>query len=150
MAVSTQISSPSDHQVALARVEKLMGAEVGTPESEELSDLAAMVDEYESQEFNFGTPDGVDVIEFELDQGRTELSELLPIFGDESAFADYMMRERDIGPAVAQELADLLGRPAEHFTVPLRRDANPEDVLGGGLEWHHALDAMVARRAAAA
>ena len=152
MVLATQINNKTEHHAALARIHELMGSEAGTRESDELRHLGEIVCEYEFRTLSFlqVPTDGVDALEFELDNGRTTIDALLPIFGGEDAFAAYMMRERDIGVEVARGLADLLGLPVGDFTKPLRQNAPYGDILGGGLEWHHALDAMVARRAAAA
>ena len=152
MVLATRIDSKEEHQAALTRLREIFHAKPGTPEGEEHVRLAEAVCEYEFRTLSFlqVPTDGVDALEFELDNGRTTIDALLPIFGGEDAFAAYMMRERDIGVEVARGLADLLGLPVGDFTKPLRQNAPYGDILGGGLEWHDALESMVARRPAAA
>ena len=151
MVLATQINNKAEHHAALARIHELMGSEAGTQESEELRHLGEIVCEYEFRTLSFlqVPTDGVDALEFELDRGKATLDEVLSVFGGEDTFAAYMMRERDIDEDVAQGLADLLGLPVGDFTKPLRQNAPYGDILGGGLAWHHALEAMVARRDAA-
>ena len=152
MVLATQIDTAEEHRAALTRIHELMGSEAGTPESEELRHLGEIVCDYElrTMEFLQGPTDGVDALEFELDQLHTTLEAVLPIFGSEDAFAAYMLREQDVSAPQAQQLADLLDLPLDDFTCPFREDAEPGEVMIGGTPWRERLEAMVERRAAAA
>ena len=142
MAVTTRIETSAQYHAAVKRIDEIFHAKPGTPEFEELDNLADAVDEYGSRHFLQGPTDGVDALEFELDRGKATLDEVLPIFGGEDTFAAYMMRERVVSGAQAQQLADLLELPLADFTCPFRDDAKPDDVLIGGTEWRERLAAM--------
>lgn len=49
MATKSQITTDADYQKAIARIDKLMNAEAGTPEADELSSLVAQVVRYEER-----------------------------------------------------------------------------------------------------
>ena len=149
---ATRISTMAEHQAALTRLREIFHARPGTPEGEEHVRLAEAICEYElrTMEFLQGPTDGVDALEFELDRGKATLDEVLPIFSGEDTFAAYMLRERDVSEAQAQQLSDLLELPLEDFTCPFRDDAAPREALIGDTPWRERLEAMVERRNAAA
>ncbi len=45
------ITTKQEHEAALKRIERLMGAKPGTPKADELELLAALVDLYEKEHF---------------------------------------------------------------------------------------------------
>ena len=139
MAVTTRIETPAQHAVALARLDQLMDAQANTPEADELSNLAEIIDEYESRTIEWGPTDGVDALEFELDRGKATFDEVLQVFASETAFVAYMFRARQVDSDAAQQLADLLDLPLEDFTCPFRDNAKPDDVLIGGTPWRERL-----------
>ena len=150
MVLATRINSREEYAAVQARIDELWGALPGTPEGDEFLSLASMAHEYGRREFPLGPTDGVDALEFELDRGKATLDEVLLVFGGEDAFSAYMLRERDVSASQAQQLSDLLELPLEDFTCPFRDDTEPGEVLTGGTPWRERLEAMVARRAAAA
>ena len=52
MAHIIPIRTEADHKAALARIDALMDAEVGTPEADELSVLVDLVEAYEGEAFS--------------------------------------------------------------------------------------------------
>jgi HTH-type transcriptional regulator/antitoxin HigA len=53
------IRTEQDHDEALKRIDKLMSAEYGTPEGDELDMLVTLVDAYETKHFPMDAPDPV-------------------------------------------------------------------------------------------
>ena len=51
-----EIRTEADYAAALARVEELMDAELGTPEGEQLNTLADLVERYESRHLPIAQP----------------------------------------------------------------------------------------------
>ena len=62
------IRTEQDYEAALARVDELMDAELGTPEGEELDVLVDVVEAYESLHVPMGYPRAVEAIEFRMEQ----------------------------------------------------------------------------------
>ena len=62
------IRTEQDYEAALARVDELMDAELGTPEGEELDVLVDLVEAYESRHVPMGYPSAVEAMEFRRDQ----------------------------------------------------------------------------------
>jgi HTH-type transcriptional regulator/antitoxin HigA len=74
------IASESDHETALARIEKLMDAKRDTPEGDELEVLTLLVAAYEETRYPINEPDPIsflkDVMEFR-GLAQKDLAELL-------------------------------------------------------------------------
>ena len=148
---ATRISTMAQYHAAVKRIDEIFHAKPGTPEFEELDNLADAVDEYGSRNFLQVQTDGVDALEFFLDQGTATLDEILAAFGSESALVDFMFRARPMDQDTARALGELLSRPPEHFTDPFVEGVPADDVLIGGTEWRERLAAMRdARRKSAA
>jgi HTH-type transcriptional regulator / antitoxin HigA len=50
------IRTKKDHEAALAEVERLWGAKLGTPEGDRLDVLATLIDAYEAAHYPMGSP----------------------------------------------------------------------------------------------
>ena len=62
------IQTEQEYDVAIARISKLMNAEPGTPEAEELDALADVLVAYEEEHFPISPPDPVTAIQFRIEQ----------------------------------------------------------------------------------
>lgn len=108
MLTLQKITNESEHAVAMARIDELWEAELGTPEGNELHALVKLVVEYEKETVDIGEPDPIAAIEFRLDQqGMTE-DVLIPIIGSREKVAEVLAGKRKITEAQAQALHDLL------------------------------------------
>ena len=62
------IRTDADHAAALRRIDSIMDALPGSPEADELDELARLVETYEDRRFPIDDPDPLAVIEFRMDQ----------------------------------------------------------------------------------
>ena len=62
------IRTPEDLAAALARVDQLWGAEIGSPAGDELEILALLIEKYEDEHFPMPPSDPVEAIKFRMDQ----------------------------------------------------------------------------------
>ncbi len=62
------IRNANDYEVTLSRIERIMDAEPGTAEGQELDALTDLVELYESKNEPMGYPDPVAAIEFRMEQ----------------------------------------------------------------------------------
>lgn len=69
MATVKPIRTEKDYEAALARVDELMDAELGSPEGDELDVLVDLVELYESKHEPMGYPSPLAAIEFRMDRG---------------------------------------------------------------------------------
>ena len=75
------IRTEQDYDAALARVDELMDAELGTPAGEELDVLVDLVEAYESRHVPMGYPSAVEAIEFRMEQDGLEPARSGPLHG---------------------------------------------------------------------
>jgi HTH-type transcriptional regulator/antitoxin HigA len=71
------IKTKADYQDALARVEKLMSAKLGTNKGDELDVLATLVEAYEQKHFPIATADPVEAI-LRIEEQGLERKDLEP------------------------------------------------------------------------
>lgn len=115
------IRNDRDHKAALAEIEKLWGAPIGTPEGNRLDVLATLVETYEERRWPVNSRrrfDPVDVLHYAIDElGHTQ-SELAEIIGSRSRASEVLSRRRPLTLEMIQKItaswkipADLLVRP---------------------------------------
>ena len=68
MKVQKPICTPQQYKAALAEIEKLWGAESGSPEGERLDAIATLIDRYEAEHYPMDAPDPVAALKFRAEQ----------------------------------------------------------------------------------
>lgn len=112
------IRSDADHAEALAEVERLWGAPIGSPEGDKLDVLATLVEAYEETRWPIEAQDPVDIIRYAIsDQGRSQ-AELADLLGSRSRASEVLNRRRALTVDMVHRIstswhipADLLVRP---------------------------------------
>ena len=117
------IRSESDHEAALAEIERLWGAPAGTPEGDRLDVLATLVDAYESEHYPIDPPDPIAAIEFRMEQQGLTRRDLEPMLGSRARVAEVLNRKRDLSIGMIRRLHAQLGVSAEVLIRPVRPDA---------------------------
>ena len=107
------IRSEEDYEAACARIRELMGAQLDTPEGDELDVLADLVEHYEDKHYPIGMPTAVDAIEFRMDQAGLTRRDLIPLIGSRQKVSDILTGKRDITISMARALHKHLGIPAD-------------------------------------
>jgi len=123
MADIRPIRSEADHDAALAEIERLWGAQSGTPEGDRLDVLATLVDAYESSHYPFDPPDPVDAILFRMEQQGLSRKDLEPFIGSRARVAEVLGRKRGLSIEMIRRLGEGLGIPADILIRPARRAA---------------------------
>ncbi len=126
------IRTEQDYEAALARVDELMDAELGTPEGEELDVLVDLVEAYESRHVPMGYPSAVEAIQFRMDQDGLSPRDLVPFIGSRAKVSEVLAGKRAITMPMARALHTHLGIPAE---VLLRGSEATVDDPSADLEW---------------
>lgn len=62
------IKTEEEYNQALARLELIFDAEVGTPEGDELELLSLLIDNYEKIHYPIDLPDPIEAIKFRMEQ----------------------------------------------------------------------------------
>lgn len=107
------IRTEDDYRAALARVDKLMEAEAGTPDGDELEHLAMVIEAYENKHHPIGLPDPIAAIHFRMDQEGLSNKDLIPYIGSSAKVSEVLAGKRDLTLPMIRALHKHLGMPAE-------------------------------------
>lgn len=107
------IRSPEDLTAALLRMEQLWGAEIDSPEGDELEILALLIEKYEEQHFPMPTSDPIEAIKFRMDQQGLTPRDLEPFIGTSGRVSEVLNRKRKLSLAMIKRLHDGLSIPYE-------------------------------------
>jgi len=75
------IKNDTDYQAALAEINKLMDAEINTPEGDALDIWVTLVESYEAKQFPISAPKPINAIKFRMEQQGLGLNDLTVYFG---------------------------------------------------------------------
>jgi HTH-type transcriptional regulator / antitoxin HigA len=114
------IKTEADHQAALREIERLWGAEEGTPEGDRLDVLATLVDAYEETHFPIDVPDPIGAIKFRLEQQGEDKKALVGIIGNRTRVYEVLRRDRTLSLAMIRRLHAQFHIPAEVLIRPIR------------------------------
>ncbi|MBN6773269.1 transcriptional regulator [Pseudomonas granadensis] len=107
------IRNPEDLTAALLRMEQLWGAEIDSPEGDELEILALLVEKYEEQQFPMPPSDPIEAIKFRMDQQGLTPRDLEPFIGTSGRVSEVLNRKRKLSLAMIKRLHDGLRIPYE-------------------------------------
>ena len=107
------IRTEADYEAALAEIERLWGARVGTPEGDRLDILATLVDAYENEHYPMDPPDPIEAIKFRMEQQGLTRKELEGILGSRTRVAEVLNRRRGLSINMIRRLHEKLGISAE-------------------------------------
>lgn len=117
------IRSEADYEAALAEVERLWGARLGTRDGDRLDVLATLIDAYESQNYPMDPPDPVEAIKFRMEQQGLTRRDLEAIIGSRTRIAEVLNRKRGLSIGMIRRLHERLGISAETLIRPSRKHA---------------------------
>ncbi|MCW5720020.1 MAG: transcriptional regulator [Devosia sp.] len=112
------IRSDEDHAEALAEIERLWGAPVGSPDGDKLDVLATLVEAYEETRWPIEAPDPVDVLRYaisDLGHSQAELAELL---GSRSRASEVLNRRRALNVDMVHKISTKWHIPADILVRP--------------------------------
>ncbi|MOA29048.1 hypothetical protein D3C78_1500360 [compost metagenome] len=107
------IRSDDDLAAAFARMEQLWGAEIGTPEGDELEVLAVLIEKYEDEHYPMPPSDPIEAIKFRMDQQGLTPRDLEPYIGSSGRVSEVLNRKRKLSLAMIKRLHDGLRIPYE-------------------------------------
>ena len=114
------IRSETDYDAALAEIERLWGAHVGTPDGDRLDILATLVDAYENEHYPMDPPDPIDAIKFRMEQQGLSRKDLEGILGSRTRVAEVLNRRRGLSINMIRRLHEKLGISVEILVRPTR------------------------------
>jgi len=115
------IRTKKDYEGALAEVERLWGAKLGTPDGDRLDVLATLIDAYESIHDPIDPPDPIEAIKFRMEQQGLTRKDLEGLLGTRTRVAEVLNGRRGLSINMIRRLHEKLGIPAEVLIRPTRR-----------------------------
>ncbi|MGH6950999.1 MAG: helix-turn-helix domain-containing protein [Vitreimonas sp.] len=112
------IRTKADYKAALAEIEALWGARVGTPRGDRLDVLATLIDAYEAEHHPIDPPDPIDAIQFRMEQQGLTRRDLEDLIGTRTRTAEVLNRKRPLSINMIRRLHQHLGIPAEVLIRP--------------------------------
>ena len=99
------IRTDSDHKEALREIERLWGAEPGTPEGDKLDVLATLVEAYENDRWRAEEVTPLEILWSAIkDDGRTQ-AELAVVLGARSRASEILKGKRAISLEAARKIS---------------------------------------------
>src|SRR3982750_2817706 len=98
------IRKKKDHEAALAEIERLWGAKLGTPAGDRLDVLATLIEVYEAAHYPMDPPDPVEAIKFRMEQQGLSRKDLESLIGTRTRVAEVLNRRRSLSIAMIRRL----------------------------------------------
>jgi HTH-type transcriptional regulator/antitoxin HigA len=117
------IRTDKDHRAALAEIEKLWGASIGTPEGDKLDILVTLVERHEERRWPLKSRrrfDSVDVLHYAIEELGHSQAELADILGSRSRASEVLARRRPLTLEMIQKINANWRIPADLLVQPYR------------------------------
>ena len=116
------IRGEADYERALHRVEALWNSPQGSPESDELDVIVALVEAYERDHYPIDLPDPIEAIKFRLGQKGQDSRALIGVIGGRTRVYEVMRGKRSLSLNMIRNLHEKFNIPAEVLIqLPRRR-----------------------------
>ena len=112
------IRTEADYKAALAEIETLMNATMGSPEGDRLDVLATLVEAYEAVHLPIAAPDPVSAILFMMEQKQLSRRDLEPAIGSRARVAEVLNRRRPLTLPMSRALSRALDIPGDVLIQP--------------------------------
>ncbi|MDO8358428.1 MAG: transcriptional regulator [Devosia sp.] len=117
------IINDDDHQAALKEIDRLWGAEPGTPDGAALDALATLVQAYEDKRWPMPKLDPVETIVASMEWNDRTQADLARLLGSRSRASEILNRKRALTVEMIHKLQSEWGIPAELLIRPYKLDA---------------------------
>ena len=115
------IHSEADYDKALAEVERLWGAKLGTPDGDRLDVLVTLIEAYEDRHYPMGLSDPIEAIKYRMEQQGLTRKDLEPMIGTRTRVAEVLNGKRNLSIGMIRKLHAELGIPAEVLIRPVQK-----------------------------
>lgn len=114
----TPIRSAADHQSALAEIEMLWGAEIGTPKGDRLDLLMVLVDDYERKKWPDEDLDPIDAIKSRMENSGRTRKDFEAVAGSSGRASEILNRKRSLTLPMIWKLVSDWKMPADVLVRP--------------------------------
>lgn len=112
------IRTEADYETALEKIDRLWGAEYGSPAGDTLDILVTLVEAYEEEHHPILPPDPIEAILHHLDSQGLSRRDLEPYLGSRARVSEILNRKRALSLAMIRKLQQGLGISAEVLVHP--------------------------------
>jgi HTH-type transcriptional regulator/antitoxin HigA len=112
------IRNDDDHRRALREVERLWGAQEGTPEGDKLDVLTTLIEAYENRYYPVPDADPVDILHFAIDDMGRSQAELAALLGSRARASEVLNRKRRLTVEMIAKISDAWRIPIEALAKP--------------------------------
>lgn len=116
------IRTDEDHKAALAEIERLWDADVGTEADDKLDVLLMLVDKYEETRGPLEAPDWdpVDVLKYAIDESGHTQAELAEVLNSSSRASEILSRNRPLTIEMIRAISEQWKIPPALLIKPYR------------------------------
>jgi HTH-type transcriptional regulator/antitoxin HigA len=107
------IRTEADHRQALAEVDRLWGAALGTPEHDRLEVLAILISDYEEKSVALPNSNAVDAVRFHMEQNGLTEQDLASVLGSRERARAFLASKRELTLDMIRRLHRQWRIPAE-------------------------------------
>lgn len=107
------IKTEEDYRKALARLEVIFDAKIGTSESDEADVLGLLVDEYEKKNYPIDAPDPIEAIKIRMEEMDLKQKDLVGVIGGKSRVSEILNRKKKLTVEMVRSLASRLNLSAQ-------------------------------------
>lgn len=117
------IVTEADRLEAIREIDRLWGADIGTPDGDMLEALAILVEAYDHKHYPLAPVDPVETIIGHMDLNGLTQSDLATLLGSRSRASEILGRKRPLTLEMIHKLHSEWGIPAEFLIQPYKLDA---------------------------
>ena len=107
------IRNEAEYDLALAEVDRLMGAAADTPEGDRLEVLSVLIEAYEAEKWPVAAPDPVSVIEHVMEARGYRQGDLARLLGSQPRASEVLHRRRALTLPMIRALSAEWNVPAD-------------------------------------
>jgi HTH-type transcriptional regulator / antitoxin HigA len=101
------------YKAAVARLESISDAPIGTPEADEADSLATLIEVYEERHFPIGLPHPIEAIKVRMEELGLKNKDLVEIVGYDSRVSELLSGKRKLTLDMIRRLHKALSLPLE-------------------------------------
>lgn len=110
------LENETDYQMAIARYEKISGAEKGSEEHKEMLLLAYLINKYEEEKWDIPEVDPIEFIKIRMEDFGYTASDLAKEYGDKGTVSKVLNYKQPLSLTMIRKFSKLLRIPADALT----------------------------------
>ena len=113
------IKTEEDYEWALVEIEKLLDAELDTPDSDRLDVLVTLVEVYEDEHYSIPLPDPIEMIQYYMESRGLTRRDLEPYIGTRARVSEILNKKRPLTLNMIRKLHTGLGISGDVLLQPV-------------------------------